>query len=121
VARLFDRNAKRTSLDRSLAKTTFGAVSLFAFRIDLAQSLRIRRNPFSISMGLFFRPKTSRAASAFSRTFCFGSGGVATPHQFHHPQRHNATTPLASAASIIKEVNIRASDRRGLKRATRYI
>ena len=33
----------------------------------------------------------------------------------------SATTPFASAASIIKEVNIRASDRRGLKRGTLYI
>ena len=68
-------------------------------RIELAQSLRIRRNPLSISMDYFF----TRSASHQTRrrfkssiylftdhSFSFGSGPVATPHQFHHPQRYNA-------------------------------
>ena len=51
-------------------------------------------------------------------SFSFGSGAVATRISFII---RSATTPFASAASIIKEVNIRASVWRGLKRGTLYI
>jgi len=67
--------------------------------IGPAQPLRIRRNTFSISMDYFF----ARSASHQTRrrfkssvylftdhSFGFAPGTVATPHQFHHPQRYNA-------------------------------
>jgi hypothetical protein len=62
----------------------------------------------------------SRAASIFSRTIRSASDRAPLPPRISFIMR-SATTPFASAASIIKEVNIRASDRRGLKRGTRYI
>jgi hypothetical protein len=62
----------------------------------------------------------SRAASIFSRTIRSASDRAPLPPRISFIIR-SATTLFASAASIIKEVNIRASDRRGLKRGTRYI
>jgi hypothetical protein len=84
------------SRSRKLLSARF---SLLASRIQPAQPLRIRRNPFSISMDYFF----ARSASHQTRrrfkcsiylftdhSVSFGSGAVATPHQLHHPQRYNA-------------------------------
>jgi hypothetical protein len=62
----------------------------------------------------------SRAASIFSRTIRSASDRAPLPPRISFIIR-SATTLFASAASIIKELNIRASDRRGLKRGTRYI
>jgi hypothetical protein len=72
---------------------------LASARTEPAQPLRIRRNTFSISTDYSF----ARSASHQTRrrfkssiylftdhSFGFGSGAVATPHQFHHPQRYNA-------------------------------
>ena len=84
------------SRSRKLLSARF---SLLVSRIEPSQSLRIRRNPFSISTDYFF----ARSASHQTRhrfkcsiylftdhSFSFGSGAVATPYQFHHPQRYNA-------------------------------
>jgi hypothetical protein len=57
----------------------------------------------------------SRPASIFSRTISSDSRRALLPPRINFIIR-SATTPFASAASIIKEVNIRRSVRRGLKR-----
>jgi hypothetical protein len=57
----------------------------------------------------------SSAASIFSRTIRSAPDRASLPPRISFFIR-SATTPFASAGSIIKEVNIRASDRRGLKR-----
>jgi len=62
----------------------------------------------------------SREASIFSRTIRSASDRAPLPPRISFIIR-SATTLFASAASIIKEVSIRASDRRGLKRGTRCI
>jgi hypothetical protein len=62
----------------------------------------------------------SRAASIFSRTIRSASDRAPLPPRINFIIR-SPTTPFASAASIIKEVNIRASVWRGLKRGTLYI
>jgi len=89
--------------------------------MELAQPLRIRRNTFSIVTDYTFaRSASHKTRRRFKSSiylladhaFGFAPGAVATPHQFHHPQRYNAVC----LGNIIKEVNIRAPLRRGLSR-----
>jgi hypothetical protein len=72
---------------------------LASVRTEPAQPLRIRRNTFSISTNYpFARTASHQTRRRFKssiylftdHSFGFGSGAVATPHQFHHPQRYNA-------------------------------
>jgi hypothetical protein len=62
----------------------------------------------------------SRALSIFSRTISSASRRAHLPPRISFIIR-SAITPFASAANIIKEVNIRPSVRRGLKTGTLYI
>jgi hypothetical protein len=59
----------------------------------------------------------SRAASIFSRTISSASRRAPLPPRISFIIR-SATTPFVSAASSIKDVNIRRSVRRGLKSGT---
>jgi len=68
---------------------------LVSTRIELAQPLRIRRNTFSISISpeapAITRRRFKSGIYLFTdHAFGFAPGAVATPHQFHHPQRYNA-------------------------------
>ena len=92
--------SKPTSLQGVARKTLLSArFCLLASRIELAQSLRVRRNTFSVSMDYTFARSASHCTGRrfqsgidlfTDHSFSLESGAVATPHQFHHPQRHNA-------------------------------
>jgi hypothetical protein len=68
-------------------------------RILRHEPLRIRRNTFSIVTDYTFaRSASHKTRRRFKSSiylladhaFGFAPGAVATPHQFHHPQRYNA-------------------------------
>jgi hypothetical protein len=85
------------------------------FELNLLTASHSPQHVFYID-GLSFRPKrqppvvASREASIFSRTIRSASDRVPLPPSISFIIR-SATTLFASAASIIKEVSIRASDR----------
>ena len=89
----------------------------FAFA---ATRFRYRWTIFSPEAPAIRLAVASTAASIFSRTIRSASDRTQLPPRISFIIR-SATTPFASAASIIKEVNIRASVWRGLKRGTLYI
>jgi hypothetical protein len=83
----------------------------FAFA---ATRFRYPRTIVSPEAPAISRPDASKAASIFSRTIRSASDRALLPPRISFIIR-NATTPFASAASIIKEVNIRRWVRRGLR------
>jgi len=114
---------------KSLPETTFDVV--FSFGSDpnwtCSTASHSPQHVFDTD-GLFLSPEApairlvvaSRAASIFSRTISSASHRAILPPRISFIIR-SAITPFASAASIIKEVNIRRSVRRGLKKGTLYI
>jgi len=90
--------------------------------MELAQSLRIRRNTFSIVMDYTFaRSASHKTRRRFKSSIYLFADHAFGLHRAPLPPRisfiiRSAITPFASAANIIKEVSIRAPLRRGLSR-----